>query len=196
MKLQAKIWGSKVHEVGYRVFLLHKAIELGGQRFSAYNRIENGSQLLVALIEGDEEQIAEFKRFVEDSRPDVADVSSISFEEHHGYVMSIDNFMHISMVEQLNKGIPAFLRIDQKQDKALEKQDKMLEKQDKMLEKLDEMKTQVVGEMIATREVLGFKLDSNCEAITSEIGDQRITLDDRLKRIEEDISKLKAKVGL
>ena len=189
MKLQAKIWGHKVHEVGYRVFLLHKAIELGGQRFSAYNRIENGSQLLVALIEGDEEQIAEFKRFVEDSRPDGADVSSISFEEHHGYVMSIDNFMHISMVEQLNKGIPAFLRIDQKQDKALEKQDKMLEK-------LDEMKTQVVGEMTASREVLAFKLDSNCEAITSEIGDQRITLDDRLKRIEEDISKLKAKVGL
>ena len=196
MKLQAKIRGSKVHEVGYRVFLLHKAIELGGQRFSAYNRIENGSQLLVALIEGDEEQIAEFKRFVEDSRPDGADVSSISFEEHHGYVMSIDNFMHISMVEQLNKGIPAFLRIDQKQDKALEKQDRMLEKQDKMLEKLDEMKTQVVGEMTASREVLAFKLDSNCEAITSEIGDQRITLDDRLKRIEEDISKLKAKVGL
>jgi acylphosphatase len=159
MKLQAKIWGHKVHEVGYRVFLLHKAIELGGQQFSAYNRIENGSQLLVALIEGDEEQIAEFKRFVEDSRPDGADVSTISFEEHHGYVMSIDNFMHISMVEQLNKGIPAFLRIDQKQDKALEKQDKMLEKQDKMLEKLDEMKTQVVGEMTASREVLAFKLD-------------------------------------
>ena len=110
--------------------------------------------------------------------------------------MSIDNFMHISMVEQLNKGIPAFLRIDQKQDKALEKQDRMLEKQDKMLEKLDEMKTQVVGEMTASREVLAFKRDSNCEAITSAIGDQRITLDDRLKRIEEDISKLKAKVGL
>ena len=50
--------------------------------------------------------------------------------------------------------------------------------------------------MTASREVLAFKLDSNCEAITSAIGDQRITLDDRLKRIEEDISKLKAKVGL
>jgi len=35
MKLKAMIRGSRVHEVGYRVFLLQKAIELGGGRFSA-----------------------------------------------------------------------------------------------------------------------------------------------------------------
>jgi acylphosphatase len=29
MKLKTKITGSKVHEVGYRVFLLRKALELG-----------------------------------------------------------------------------------------------------------------------------------------------------------------------
>jgi acylphosphatase len=35
MKLKARIKGGRVHEVGYRAFLLQKAIELGGRRFSA-----------------------------------------------------------------------------------------------------------------------------------------------------------------
>jgi hypothetical protein len=139
MKLQARILGNKVHEVGYRVFLLHKAIELGCRRFSAYNRFEQGFQMVVALIEGDEGQFKGFRDFVEESRPEGSEVSSIFFEEYQGYVMSVEDFMHVSMVEQLNKGIPALLRIDRKQDKMLEKQDKMLEKQDKMLEKQDKM---------------------------------------------------------
>ena len=38
--------------------------------------------------------------------------------------------------------------------------------------------------------------DENREAIINEIGEQKGTLDDRLKRIESDISKLKAKAGI
>jgi acylphosphatase len=154
MKLQAKILGSKVHEVGYRVFLLHKAIELGCRRFSAYNRFEQEFQMVVALIEGDEGQLNGFRSFVDESRPEVSEVSCTLFEEYHGYVMSVEDFMHASMVEQLNKGTPALLRIDRKQDKMLEKQDRM------------------------------------------QIGEQKEKLDDRLRRIESDISKLKAKVGI
>ena len=203
MKLQAKILGNKVHEVGYRVFLLHKAIELGCRRFSAYNRFEQGFQMVVALIEGDEGQLKGFRDFVEESRPEGSEVSSIFFEEYQGYVMSVEDFMHVSMVEQLNKGIPALLRIDRKQDKMLEKQDKMLEKQDKMLEKqdatvakLEETRSDIVQEIKTSREEVTAKLDENREAIIGEIGEQKESLDDRLKRIESDISKLKAKVGI
>jgi acylphosphatase len=203
MKLQTRILGRKVHEVGYRTFLLHKAMELGCHQFSAYNRFEEGLQAVVALIEGDEGQILGFKSFVEESKPETSEVSGTFFEEYHGYVMSVENFMHLSMVEQLNKGIPALLRLDQKQDKMLEKQDKMLEKQDKMLEKqdgtiakLEETRSDVVHEIRASRDEVVSKLDENREAIVAEIGDQKITLDNRLKRIEDDISKLKAKVGI
>jgi acylphosphatase len=203
MKLQTRILGRKVHEVGYRTFLLHKAMELGCHQFSAYNRFEEGLQTVVALIEGDEGQLSGFKSFVEESKPETSEVSGTFFEEYHGYVMSVENFMHLSMVEQLNKGIPALLRLDQKQDKMLEKQDKMLEKQDKMLEKqdgtiakLEETRSDVVHEIRASRDEVVSKLDENREAIVAEIGDQKITLDNRLKRIEDDISKLKAKVGI
>jgi acylphosphatase len=189
MKLQAKILGSKVHEVGYRVFLLHKAIELGCRRFSAYNRFDQGFQMVVALIEGDEGQLKGFRCFVEESRPEGSEVSSILFEEYHGYVMSVEDFMHVSMVEQLNKGIPALLRIDRKQDK-------MLEKQDTTIAKLEETRSDIVYEIRTSREELTAKLDKNREAIIGEIGEQKMTHDDRFKRIESDISKLKAKVGI
>jgi len=159
--------------------------------------------MVVALIEGDEGQLKGFRDFVEESRPEGSEVSSIFFEEYQGYVMSVEDFMHVSMVEQLNKGIPALLRIDRKQDKMLEKQDKMLEKQDKMLEKqdatvakLEETRSDIVQEIKTSREEVTAKLDENREAIIGEIGEQKESLDDRLKRIESDISKLKAKVGI
>ena len=196
MKLQAKILGSKVHEVGYRVFLLHKAIELGCRRFSAYNRFHEEFQMVVALIEGDEEQLNDFRNFVEESRPEGSEDSCTLFEEYHGYVMSVEDFMHVSVVEQLNKGIPALLRIDKKQDKMLEKQDKMLGKQDATISKLEEIRADIVQEIRTSRVEVTAKLDENREAIIEEISEQKDTLDDRLKRIESDISKLKAKVGI
>ncbi len=189
MKLQAKILGSKVHEVGYRVFLLHKAIELGCRQFSAYNRFEQGFQIVVALIEGDEGQLKGFRDFVDESRPEGSEVSSTHFEEYHGYVMSVEDFMHVSMVEQLNKGIPALLRIDRKQDK-------MLEKQDATIAKLEETRADLVQEIKTSRDEVTAKLDENREAIIDEIREKNETLNDRLNRIESDISKLKAKVGI
>ena len=173
--------------------------------------------MVVALIEGDEGQLKGFRDFVEESRPEGSEVSSIFFEEYQGYVMSVEDFMHVSMVEQLNKGIPALLRIDRKHDKMLEKQDKMLEKQDKMIEKQDKMigkqdkmlekqdatvakleetRSDIVQEIKTSREEVTAKLDENREAIIGEIGEQKESLDDRLRRIESDISKLKAKVGI
>jgi hypothetical protein len=189
MKLQTKILGSKVHEVGYRVFLLHKAIELGCRRFSAYNRFEQGSQMVVALIEGDEGQLKGFRSFVDESRPEGSEVSRTLFEDYHGYVMSVEDFMHVSLVEQLNKGIPALLRIDRKQDK-------MLEKQDATIAIFETTRSDIVHEIKTSRKEMIAKLDENREAIISEIGEQKGTLDDRFKRIESDISKLKAKVGI
>jgi acylphosphatase len=214
MKLKAMIRGGRVHEVGYRVFLLQKAIELGGGRFSAHNRFENGSQLLVAFIEGEQKLIEEFREFVKCSKPEDATVAELSFEDYNGHVMSIEDFMHFSQVEQLNKGIPALLRIDKKQDRMLEKQDSMLEMQEQMVEGLEKIQVDVVGEIKASRDAiideLGGEIRDSSEAvihglkenaqslgdIRAAIGEQRLTLNDRLDRIESDISKLKAKVKL
>ncbi len=130
MKLKVKITGRKVHEIGYRVFLLRKALELGVERFNAYNTKENGMQVLNAFLEGNKDQIVAFQEFANENKPEDAEVSDRVFEHYEGYVIGIADYMHLIQVEQLSKGVPAILSIDRKQDSMLEKQDSMLEKQD------------------------------------------------------------------
>ena len=72
----------------------------------------------------------------------------------------------------------------------------MLEKQDEIIEKIETTGSEIVHEIKTTRDEVVSKLEENREAIVAEVGDQKITLDNRLKRIEDDISKLKAKVGI
>ena len=171
MKLKTKITGSRVHDVGYRVFLLRKALGLGMDRFNAYNTKENKNQVLIALLEGSEEQITAFVDFAKLNKLENAEVTDMTFEDYKGYVMSVSDYMHLIQVEQLSKGIPAILSIDSKQDK-------MLEKQDKMLEKLDETKKEVVGEIRDLR------------------WDLKSYMDKRLVKIENDIAMIKAKMDM
>jgi acylphosphatase len=203
MKLKAIIRGGKVYEVGYRFFLFTKALELGCQGFFARNQSDGIKQLVLALIEGDQQQLAEFKEYAQAAKPEGSNVEDIAFEDYSGSIMSIDTFMHYFTADQLNKGIPALLRIDSKQDKMLEKQDRMLEKQDRMLEKqddaiakLEEVRSDIVLEIRTSREEVVAKLDENREAIVGEIREKKESLDERLKRIESDISLLKLKVGI
>ncbi|VVB55872.1 Acylphosphatase [uncultured archaeon] len=192
MKIKAKIIGNKVHEVGYRVFLLRKALELGAERFNAYNTKENGDQVLISFLEGDSDQISIFQDYVQNNKPENAKVSDVIFEDYTGYLIGIVDYMHLIQVEQLSKGIPAILSIDRKQDKMLEKQDQMLEKQDQMLEKQDQM--------LENQEKTLGKLDQTRTEISSEIKDLRRDLrsylDEKLIKIESDILQIKAKIGL
>ncbi|CAG0972816.1 hypothetical protein METP2_01498 [Methanosarcinales archaeon] len=192
MKIKAKIIGNKVHEVGYRVFLLRKALELGAERFNAYNTKENGDQVLISFLEGDSDQISIFQDYVQNNKPENAKVSDIIFEDYTGYLIGIVDYMHLIQVEQLSKGIPAILSIDRKQDKMLEKQDQMLEKQDQMLENQDQM--------LENQEKTLGKLDQTRTEISSEIKELRLDLrsylDEKLIKIESDILQIKAKIGL
>lgn len=137
MKLKARIKGEKVHDVGYRVFLLDLALELGIERFAAYNRTDGGSEVVSVMAEGEDDQIATFRELIARERPGDAEVSDVAIEEYDGRIASTTDFMHIIQVQQLNKGIPAILRIQTTQEKMLEKQCMMLDKQDQMLDKQD-----------------------------------------------------------
>lgn len=139
MKLKAKIRGNKVHGVGYRVFLLRKALEFGAERFNALNSEEDSLQVLTAFIEGSKDMVEEFSAAVRSHKPVGAEVSDISFQEYEGYIIGMGDYMHLLQVEQLSKGIPALLSIDQKQDKMLEKQDELLDEVRDMNRKFDKV---------------------------------------------------------
>lgn len=187
MKLKAKIKGTKVHQVGYRTFLMAEVLGLGIQRFFAQNRKENGIQVVIVYVEGEDGQIAAFKDFAENSFPEQAVVSGVDFENFDGHVMSVSEYSQLNLNEQLNKGIPALLSIDQKQDKMLEKQDKMLEKQDKTISILKEVKEDtfcIKNDISALRKDTSEALYEKYEQLSREIAEIKATM-----------SEIKAKVA-
>jgi acylphosphatase len=66
MKLKIVIHGPKVHNVGYRYFLLNQADNLGLKGFSARNMKANGLQVVQIFVEGDENQVSEFQEISKD----------------------------------------------------------------------------------------------------------------------------------
>lgn len=142
MKIRAVISGSSVHDVGYRVFLLNKALSEGLEGFSATNsQGPDDIPRVIVLAEGDEEGISDFSEYIKVYFPSHAMVDSIIIEPYERRVIRILDYMHLVQVEQLDKGIPAILSIKSSQEQMLEKQDRMLEKQDRMLDKQDSMLT-------------------------------------------------------
>ena len=105
MKLKIKIVGSKVHDVGYRYFLMSNAIDLGLKGFHARNCLSGKMQEVIILVEGDEEAIADFGKLVETQKPQQSAVSSIAFEYYEGDVMKTCEYAQVCMALQMNRTI-------------------------------------------------------------------------------------------
>ena len=106
MKIKITIIGSRVHDVGYRVFLMKHAMNLALPGLSTYNWDENNQQEVIALVEGDEARIAAFRQMVEKNKPELAEVSKVTFEDYNGEVgRTCEVAMFCSFV-QLDKPIP------------------------------------------------------------------------------------------
>ena len=111
MKLKIKIIGPKVHDVGYRYFLMSTAIDMGLKGFHARNKMSGKEQEVIALVEGDEEAITDFKAMVGAEKPEHAEVSNIAFEDCDSDVMKTESYAQICSAIQLNKAIPVLLQI-------------------------------------------------------------------------------------
>ena len=107
MKLKVKIAGPKVHDVGYRVFLLKNAMNQALPGLSTYNWEENGQQEVVVLAEGDEARITAFLQAVKKKKkPELAEVSKVTFEDYDGEVGRISEVAMFCTFVQLDKAIP------------------------------------------------------------------------------------------
>jgi acylphosphatase len=111
MKLKIKITGPKVHDVGYRYFLMSMAMTNRIRMFEAHNIESNEGDEVLAFAEGDEGAIRAFRVQVETKRPVRSEVSSIAFEDYEGDVMKIGEYAQFCSTVQLNKAIPVLLEI-------------------------------------------------------------------------------------
>ncbi len=109
MKLKVKIAGSRVQDVGYRVFLLKHAMNLGLPGLSTYNWEENDQQEVIALVEGDEARITAFLQTVEKNKPEQAEISKVTFEDYGGEVGRTSEVAMLCSFVQLDKAIPLLL---------------------------------------------------------------------------------------
>jgi len=92
----------KVHDVGYRLFLLEEADYLFIPCFDARNVKINGKEALIVLVDEEKEQIEEFIEFVKTNKPEKA-VEEIRVEEYKGRVRDIERFRASFNTAQLSK---------------------------------------------------------------------------------------------
>ena len=109
MKLKIKITGQNVHNVGYRYFLMSSSIDLSLRGFHARNMMSGEEQVVVVLVEGDEEAIADLKKLIESQKPEHSLVSNIAFEDYGSDVMRTGDYAQVCTALQLNKAIPLLL---------------------------------------------------------------------------------------
>jgi len=109
MKLKIKITGPKVHDVGYRVFLLKHAMNMALPGLSTYNWDEDGHQEVIALVEGDEARIKAFLKAIEKTKPELAEVNKVTPEPYDGEVGRTSEVAMLCSFVQLDKAIPLLL---------------------------------------------------------------------------------------
>ena len=115
--------GQKVHDVGYRPFLLGLAESLEIERFFADNIFIEGKQAVYALIDSSEENAKAFIEIASSKFPENSDVEKVEAEDYTGNVMKTESYYRYLTAMQLS-------RIATYGGNMLEKQDRMLEKQD------------------------------------------------------------------
>ena len=193
MKAKLTIKGSRVQDVGYRLYLLSKAKELRG--FEAFNLGED----LVVLIEGEEEAVKKFIDVAKKERPPSAEVSDVLVSEYDGHVMDKGEFRSQFGLEQLTK--IAIVGVEMRDDIKEMKGDikTMLKKQDETISEVRKVGEEV---KLTRKEIkqVGEEVRLTRDELRGEIKELRLDLrsymDERLKRLEEDVRMIKARMGL
>lgn len=92
MKIKITITGHKVHDVGYRYFLMSMAMSSRIRMFEAHNLDGSEGKEVLVFADGNEEAIKAFCALVETERPVHSEVSDIVFDDFHGEVMKIGEY--------------------------------------------------------------------------------------------------------
>ncbi|MBN1322687.1 MAG: acylphosphatase [Methanotrichaceae archaeon] len=131
------IAGARVWDVGYRPFLLMKAIGVGIRKVFAYNLDVDGGQAVMVQVSGESDALDRFVQLARSCHPVHAQVSTIEVRDFEGDVLDAFQFLKILQFEHIYKGIPAILNIEKLQVEMLGNQDMMLEMQEETVEKQD-----------------------------------------------------------
>jgi acylphosphatase len=182
VKKRILLIGGKVHDVGYRPFLLGLAESLEINRFFADNTFVKDKQGVEILIDDEEDKIKAFIDIIGRKYPENAVFDKIEQKDYEGRVMSAESYFRYLNALQLSRIATYGGGMLEKQDSMLEKQDSMLEKQDSMLEKQDSMlekqdsMLEKQDSMLEKQDSMLEKQDETISAIREESGKTRETV--------------------
>jgi acylphosphatase len=193
VKRRILIKGKKVHNVGYRPFLMEKAQELKIPYFHAKNvkDKEDGKQVVDVRVGSEEGRIDNFLKFVHENWPEHAEVESITVEEreYEDDIMGIGDCSRVLSASQLSKIVQTGLGMIEIQMQALGKHDQTLEKQDQTIsiigsgvDEMREFRTET-QQNFANLDTKYGKSTENMEWILEELKEER-------KEYRESIEKL------
>ena len=81
---------------------------------------EDGQEIVIALVEGDEQRTTKFYNSALLERPTFAKVDNVRSEDYNGDVMPLWQFASINTASQMNKAIPILLAVKGNTDKIKE----------------------------------------------------------------------------
>ena len=196
MKAKKIVIKGKVHDLGYRLFLLSEAESLFIEKFDARNVLINGEQHLIVLVGGAEEKINRFVEFAKSNYPPEASVESVEVKDYGEEVRNIDSFRQSFMVFQLTKIAQAGVGMLGKQGRTIEILESVKIDTSKMLKKQDETIKTIKEESGATREVVRDEGEKTREVLKEEIVEDVEWVKEEIIEIKTTLSKVKEKVGV
>lgn len=196
MKAKKIVIKGKVHDLGYRLFLLSEAESLFIEKFDARNVLINGEQHLIVLVGGAEEKINRFVEFAKSNYPPEASVESVEVKDYGEEVRNIDSFRQSFMVFQLTKIAQAGVGMLGKQGRTIEILESVKMDTSKMLKKQDETIKTIKEESGATREVVRDEGEKTREVLKEEIVEDLEWVKEEIIEIKTTLSKVKEKVGV
>lgn len=187
MKLRIAITGPKVHDVGYRPWLVELAMSMGLKGFDVYNDEENGQQTVIALIEADDRRTQRSLSTVNEKRPSLAIVSSITSGDYADEVMPLWQTAAMNAYGQMNKAVPILQKMGA--DIAEMKDDLKAVKKN----------TDMIPQIVKNTDLIP-QMAKNTEKILEEVKGLREetqpSLGEQLRQMQADIRALKDRAGM
>ncbi|MCK5699174.1 MAG: acylphosphatase [Candidatus Aenigmarchaeota archaeon] len=119
IKKKLVIEGEKVHDVGYRLFLMDLADDFLLPCFSAKNKVKEGRQQVVALVGGEERKVETFIASAKKEFPPNAKVGNVCVSGYEGDIRTIESFSRSFSTSQLSKIANAGVFMLGKQDQTV-----------------------------------------------------------------------------
>lgn len=185
-----------MHHVGYRPFLLAKALELGIPNYFARNVKEGGMERVEISIGGEEEQIKEFLEFIKDNYPSKAKVSRVREGKFPERVMPIDKYDRVLAAEQQNTVVQTELEMVGMQEKTVETQKETIDevktvgvKVDNVANKIGNFASETSQNFSILKEDYG-KISHTMEKILERLTQQQKDFTEAINRLANAILKL------